>query len=89
LGLVHNAEALALRFQAFWGKGLLGGFDSYWLFAIFFGFGRLLLEQMITFVVLVRCVYIETVMEHFLLLRSGVGINVVLSAARNLTAVLG
>lgn len=44
---------------------------------------------MITFVVLVRCVYVKTVMEHFLSLRSGVGINVVLSAARNLTAVLG
>ena len=41
------------------------------------------------FVVLVRCVYIKTVMEHFLSLRSGVGIDVVLSAARNLTAVLG
>ncbi len=44
---------------------------------------------MITFVVLVRCVHVKTVMEHFLSLRSGVGINVVLSAARNLTAVLG
>ncbi len=36
MGLVHNAESLALRFKAFWG-GLLGGFDSFWFFAVFFG----------------------------------------------------
>lgn len=75
-------------FRLFGGRGCLETLIPL-VFCCFFGFGRLLLGQMITFVVLVRCVHVKTVMEHFLSLRSGVGINVVLSAARNLTAVLG